>query len=130
MSDETSAPSGKQQRDWVNLYRVIVFIFSLFSVGGFMIMFYSLGSYIRAEASSQTQLDIKPMQDEVYKITAPLVSLPSRVERLEDFRIDQRRLQEQTTNVINLIQQDLAAIKASQDESKRNVERILSKLDR
>ena len=64
----------------------------------------------------------------------PLTSLPSRVERLEEFKVEQKVQQAGTTAAIGTIQQDLAGVKAEiralKEESTRNTDRILERLNR
>ena len=64
----------------------------------------------------------------------PLETLPARVERLEEFKTEQKTQQHATTAAVGVIQQDLAGVKAEiralKEESTRNTDRILQRLDR
>lgn len=63
----------------------------------------------------------------------PLQALPTRVERLEEFRVEQKVQQNVTNASIGAMQQDLAGLKAQinalKEETNRNTERILQRLD-
>lgn len=63
----------------------------------------------------------------------PLQALPTRLERLEEFRIEQKAQQNITNASIGAMQQDLAGLKAQitalKEETNRNTERILQRLE-
>lgn len=64
---------------------------------------------------------------------APLQALPSRVERLEEFKVEQKMQQNSTNATMGAMQQDLAGLKAQinglKEESSKNTDRILQRLD-
>lgn len=64
----------------------------------------------------------------------PLATLPARVDKLEEFKSEQKLQQNASNAAIGAVQQDLSGLKAQlralQDESTRNTDRILSRLDR
>lgn len=66
---------------------------------------------------------------EVQQDLQPLVALPARVEKLEDYRSDAKHQAELTTATTGVILQDMAVIKAQQVENSATLNRILHRLD-
>ena len=52
------------------------------------------------------------------------------MDRLEQFAIDHKRDQLQSNAQIQLLREDMAAVRANQGDMNRNLERVLQKLDR
>lgn len=63
---------------------------------------------------------------------ASLQALPARVEKLEEFKVEQKMQQSSTNASIGAMQQDLAALKAQinalKEDSTKNTDRILQRL--
>ncbi len=72
-------------------------------------------------------------QAQMNDAVAPMVGIPGRVEKLEEFKKDQRDIQSATNINVNSLQQDMAGIKAElralQREGEKNTDRILQRLD-
>lgn len=66
--------------------------------------------------------------EELATAVEPLRPLPSQVQSLQEFRARQERVQERSDAKFETIQQDLAALKAIQIETGRNVNRVLDAL--
>lgn len=71
--------------------------------------------------------------DQLRQSVAPFESLPPRMEKLEEFKSEQKILQQSTTQTVGQIKEDLAGMRATLDalkaESKSNTDRILQRLD-
>lgn len=117
-ASETEPPFGKRPRDWVLAWRIGVAVLAAVAASGGAVLLFAGKAYIKEAAVEQL---------------APVAELPGRVTILEADRLRQDRDQRTTAAAVSSIQQDVAAIKARQDEASRNVEanvgRILKRLD-
>ena len=89
---------------------------------------YLHGEYV---SHAEVQQVITPLAThvEVERAVTPLVTLPFRVERLEDYRKEAKEQQQLAIQNIGLIQQDMAAMKSQQTENSNTLNRILRRLD-
>ncbi len=115
---ESAAPFGRKPRDWVILWRFIVVVFAAIAAAGGSVLLFAGKAYVKEAAGEQM---------------AAVMALPARVEILEADRARQDRDQRTTAAAVNAIQQDVAAIKATQEANartaERSTERILKRLD-
>lgn len=109
---------GNKARDWLIAWRIVVAVFALFGGIGGAVLLFAGKSYVKESVTQQI---------------AGLTALPIQIKVLEDARTRESARITNNTAAINLIQQDLASIKATQIESAHNnqlnTERILNRLD-
>lgn len=118
MSHESQSPiSGRGIRiHWADVWRLLAWALPLLGV---VVMLYLTTVFAT--------------HDQLRQSVAAFESLPPRVEKLEEFKADQKLQQQATTQTVGQIKEDLAGMRATLDalkaESKSNTDRILQRLD-
>lgn len=122
MSDDPDIPMPKNKGEWLLIWRVAIIILSGIAAAAGAAILFAGKAYVRESAAAEVQT-----------LTSEMKGFPARVIVLEEARTRQDKDQRTTNNSVNLIQQDVASIKATQIESEknneRNTERILNRLD-
>lgn len=114
MSDETQSPftSRGLRIHWGAIFKVVSWLVPLLLAACML--------YLSSVFARHSDLE-------------PYRSLPGRVEKLEEFKVEQKQAQNETGRAVGAVQQDLAGLKAQiealKDESTRNTDRILQRLD-
>lgn len=101
---------------WAVIWRLVTW---LVPVIGVIVMLYLSSVFVTHAQMAET---VKPYQ-----------TLPGRIEKLEDFKLEQKSTQQSTTAAVQAMQTDLAGVKAQlqslKEESSKNTDRILQRLD-
>lgn len=118
MSHDTQLPINARgiRVHWADVWRILTWVLPLALAAGMLYL-----------------TTVFATHDQLRQSVAAFESLPPRVEKLEEFKADQKIQQQATTQTVGQIQQDLAGMRATLDalkaESKSNTDRILQRLD-